>query len=161
MTVVARRIASIPKRTSVDTWRVIADLLADPGGAAHNELLAVTNVVAMLIADENTRDTPIIVTASAGPRVRIYTLHEDSALDEDEVQELPLSAYPTDEAEWELSVPCADSDLDFVRSALAAHPHVTARSTTEDVEKAVAASSSIPGGRQVPVEINLAELERP
>lgn len=160
MSIVARRVAAIPKRTSVDTWRTIVGLLARPGSAAHDELTAVTNIGAMLIADEYTRAAAIVVTASAGPRVRIYTVHNDDALDEDEVNEAPLASYPTDETDWQVSLPCADGELDAVTAALAGHPHVVARALTDDVDNTFATTASATGTSGMPV-INLAELERP
>lgn len=158
MTVVARRVAAIPKRTSTETWRAIAALLAAPGSSAHDELTAATNVAGMLIADEYTRDAPIVVTAAAGPRVRIYTGHGEDALDDDEVNETPLAAYPTEESQWQLSLPCLADDLDVTTAALAAHPHLVARSAADDVAPLTSSTSAAAGGGVV---INLAELERP
>jgi hypothetical protein len=157
VSVVARRVAAIPTRTSVGTWQVIADLLAASGSAAHAELMAATNVAAMLIADEYTRDAAIVVTAASGPRVRIYTLHGDDAIDGDHTNETPLAAYPTDEADWDVSLPCADAELDSVNAALDTVPHVAARALTDDIDTAVTASASGAGS----VVINLTELERP
>lgn len=157
MTVVARRVAAIPKRTSTETWRAIVALLAPPGTAAYTELIAATNVAAMLIADDCTRDSPIVVTAAAGPRVRIYTVHDEDALDDDEVDESPLASYPTDEVEWLVSLPCPGDEVAATSGALAAQPHVVARSTTDDLAPATAGAPP-EGGRAV---INLAELERP
>lgn len=158
MTVVARRVAAIPKRTSTDTWRAIVALLADPGSPGHAELTGVTNVAAMLIADECTRDAPIVVTAAAGPRVRIYTVHGENAFDDDEVNEIPLATYPTGEAEWQTSLPCLDDELAVTSAALGAQPHVVARSVLDDLTAATAAASSAIGGGAV---FNRAELERP
>ncbi|HVF05267.1 MAG TPA: hypothetical protein VNA20_10530 [Frankiaceae bacterium] len=158
MTVLARRIAAVPKRTSTDTWRAIAALLAAPGSPAHAELTAVTNVAGMLIAEECTRDNPIVVTAAAGPRVRIYTVHGEDALDDDEVNESPLAAYPTDEDQWQVALPCQADELASIAAALAAHPRVAAHADDDDASAVTAAASATSSGGNL---IDLAELERP
>jgi hypothetical protein len=158
VTVVARRVAAIPKRTSTDTWRTIVALLAAPGSRAHAELTAATNVAGMLIADECTGDAPIVVTAAAGPRVRIYTVHGDDALDDNEVNETALAAYPTDESQWQVSLPCPDDEVAATTAALAGQPHVVVRSAADDAPPVTSPATAATGGGVV---INLSELERP
>ena len=83
MSVVSRKVAAIPVRTSVETWNTVAALLAAPNDAARATLEAITSVAAMLIGEEYTRDAPIVVTPASGPRVRVYTVHGAAAIDAD------------------------------------------------------------------------------
>jgi hypothetical protein len=154
VTVQARRIAAIPRRSSVDTWRAISDLLARPATPARGELEAATGVAAMLIAEEYTRDAPVIMSGT-GPQLRLYTLHGDEAIDADLDAETPFAFDPTD-GDWSLSLPCGVDDLEEATQALSATAHITVREMTS--ETPVAAAALRASGKPV---INLSELERP
>jgi hypothetical protein len=67
-------------------------------------LEAITNIAALLIADEYTRDAPIVVMPAAGPRIRVYTVHGAAAID-DEGDETPPATWPLIEPGWRLSLP--------------------------------------------------------
>ena len=67
MTVVARRIASVPQRTSSATWQAIIDLLAPDAGAARSTLTAITGPAAIAIAEEYTSSAPLVVVPASGP----------------------------------------------------------------------------------------------
>lgn len=95
MSVVSRTVAAIPARTSVGTWRTITDVLAPPGSAGRARLEAVTNIAAVLITAEYTRQAPIVVILSSGPRIRIRTAHGPDAADA-QAAEIPLVASPCD-----------------------------------------------------------------
>jgi hypothetical protein len=119
MTVVARTFASIPYRSALDTWRRIIDLIApDTDSAARTELNAITGEVCALVTDLALKDDPMVVYGF-GPRVRIYCLYNDDAVEQDDVNESTLSFIPTD-GDWCLSIPCCDEDLDWVRRSLSA-----------------------------------------
>ncbi|WNV74351.1 hypothetical protein [Geodermatophilus sp. DSM 44513] len=126
MTVLARRVASIPARTAGDTWRLIVDLLAPSGTTAHTTLAAAANVASLLIAEEYTATGPIVVVPATGPRVRIYTVHGESAVDDD-LNETALPVHPTHAPGWTLSLPCGPDDLAAAQQALAGAPGVTVR----------------------------------
>lgn len=80
-TVASRTFASTPKRDAAQTWAAIVDLLTQGrSGAARNELLAVSGVVASIIADQAAKEAPIVVTCD-GPRTRIYCLYDDDAVE--------------------------------------------------------------------------------
>lgn len=134
MTVHARRIASVPRRTSVETWSSIVDLITAGGSSARTELLSVIGVGAAAIAEEYTRESPIIVSGS-GPQVRIYTLHGTDAVEADLSDEHALGHDPTD-GSWTLSIPCAHTDLDDFRQLVAGAANVDVRSLASDKKAA-------------------------
>ncbi|WP_405086359.1 hypothetical protein [Microbispora sp. NBC_01389] len=143
MTVLARRVASLPVRTAGDTWLTIVDLLSAPGTAAHNQLLAASNVAAMLISEEYTADNPIDVAPVFGPRVRIYTLHGDNAIEDNDAV-LPLPSKPVVGDGWVVSLPCGEDDFDDASEALSGVLGVIVRPLGQ--EKATAASTANTGG---------------
>ncbi|MBK7625253.1 MAG: hypothetical protein IPJ14_21985 [Kineosporiaceae bacterium] len=138
MTVLARRVASLPVRTAGDTWLTIVDLIAEPGTTGHDRLLASSNVAAMLISEEYTADDPIDVAPVSGPRVRIYTLHGDDAIEDDEAV-LPLLSKPVAGDGWTVSLPCGEDDINDASQGLSGVPGVTVRPLGQ--EKAAAASA--------------------
>lgn len=154
MTVHARRVASVPRRGPIDTWRAICDLLGAEGDA-RAELDGIAGVAAALIAEEYTRDDPITVSGT-GPQVRIYTLHGDQAIEAETSEELPLSHAPTT-GSWALSLPCADDDLDEAEAGVAAAPHIQVRALGQPAGVGKSAASSSPAARPI---IDLAALER-
>lgn len=156
MTVHARRIASVPRRGPIDTWRAICDLLCQDDDEARAELDGIAGIASALIAEEYTRDAPIIVSG-AGPQVRVYTLHGNQAIDADLSEELALSHAPTT-GEWNLSLPCADDDLDEAQEAVRGAPHVEMRQLDQAAaQSAMAAAATSSSGRPV---IDLTALEQ-
>lgn len=149
-TVVSRRVAAVPHRTAGEAWRVVAGLVVAPGTTAHDELLRAAGPAGMLIAEEATAADPIVVTASAGPRYRIYTLHGDGATGCDAAEQ-PLPTLPADAGGWSVALPCAADDLDDVVAALAAAPHLTAYVPDADASGARSAdgAGAAPVGRLV------------
>ncbi|WP_406345328.1 hypothetical protein [Streptomyces sp. NBC_00648] len=132
MSVIARRIASVPHRTSSQTWQAIVDLLAPDRGPARTALLAVAGPCSVTIAEEHTSSAAIVVLPATGPRIRIRTVHGGDALDAAQ-GETPLSSCPLEQPGWHLSLPCAEDDLDELRAALAAHPQISVRVLDDDV----------------------------
>lgn len=151
MTINARRVASIPMRTPSETWNAICDLLVPGDSVALPELELMVGLASMLIADEYSRDDPIIVSG-AGPQLRIYTLHGNDAL-EDEVTEDSFAFDPT-EGEWEVSFPCGEGDLEEAREIAKAFARVAVRPLGTSLT-AVEATSS----RSQPV-VDLVEMGR-
>jgi hypothetical protein len=149
VTVLARRFASTPVRSTSQTWAAIRDVIAPDPGEARDELGAATGLMAMLIAEEATRTRPLIVSGS-GPMVRIYTLHGEDALD-DEPNETPLPHVPTT-GSWKLALAVSDEDAKWVAGELERFPHLTL--TVPDVV-AAADTSTTPIGRPA---IDLKEL---
>lgn len=156
MSVVARRVASVPRRTSVETWQRISELLSEAGSDARAELERVTSVAATLIAEEYTKSSPITI-AGGGPLVRVYTLHGEEAIDADLSDEDELAFDPTAGDSWQLSLPAAGADVVAAEALLADAPHVEVRDI-EQVERSMATSSKTASGELV---IDLGELARP
>lgn len=115
-TTVVRTFNSVPARTAVATWRAIVDLIAPSAGGARTELLSVEGVACSLITDK-AMTAPIIVTGK-GPRVRVYCVYDDDAIEGDSANESALATNPT-EGDWAVSLPCDTVDLNWVQSALA------------------------------------------
>lgn len=130
MTVIARRLASVPERSAVDTWNAIVELIApDSRSSARNELAAVAGVACSLIASEMA--APIVIYGS-GPRLRIYCLYGDEAIEGDNVSEGSLTYVPTEE-DWRMSLPCPEEELGWVQKSLRSSTRVSARDEDEDV----------------------------
>lgn len=156
MTVVARRLASVPCRTSVDTWRRVVDLVSADASPSRTELLSITSVASMLIAEEYTKTAPVTISGG-GPLVRIYTLHGEDAIDHDLDDEAALAFDPTAGDSWLLSLPAAGADVAIARAAVATAAHVVVRDLAEpEVSATARAISPMPN-----LVLDLQELERP
>lgn len=155
MTVVARRVAAVPRRTSVETWERIIELLSDPDSTARTELQSVTSVAAMLIAEEYTKDAPIRVSGG-GPQLRLYTLHGDEAIDHDLADEGNLPFNPTDGDAWTLSLPAGSEDVAVAQAQVARSSRIQVRDLSEPES-----SSENGGGASSELSLDLGELERP
>lgn len=131
MSVVSRKVRATPFRSSSETWKVIALLLApDESSEAHVELMSVDGTVSSLISSDAMKDAAVVCTGT-GPRVRIHCLYGEDAITGDDANESPLQQCPTED-DWELSVPCPANDLDWVnRSLKDKSPRITARDMSE------------------------------
>jgi hypothetical protein len=117
MTVIARSFISIPVRSAKETWSAICGILAPQGDSeAAKELLSVAGIASSLIARE-AMISPIVVHGS-GPRIRIYCLYHQEAIEGDDSNENPLS-FDATAGDWKMSVPCPADDLAWVQSAFA------------------------------------------
>lgn len=156
MNAVARTVAAVPVRTSVQTWEAIAGLLAPAGSPERDRLDAVTNIAAILITAEYTRQAPIVIMPASGRRVRIRTAHGMDAIDALD-GEIPLAASPCAEPGWTMSLPCGIDDIDEIRDALSGHPGIDVRDLTDGitVEETVSASGTAAWS------VNYDEMERP
>lgn len=116
-TVVTRTFVSVPERSASATWGAIIQLIApDASGVARRELDAVAGAACSCIADEVLANDPLVVYG-VGPRVRIYGLYGNDAIEGDDVNEAPLSFVPTD-GDWRMSLPCLAEDLEWVQRSL-------------------------------------------
>ena len=156
MNAVAREVAAIPVRTSVQTWEAIAGLLASAGSPERDRLDAVTNIAAILITAEYTRQSPIVVMPASGPRVRIRTVHGMDAIDAI-AGEIPLAANPCADPGWSMSLPCGIDDIEEMRDALRADPGIEVR----DVTDGITAGETTPATGTAAWSVNYDELERP
>lgn len=160
LSVIARRIAAIPARTSTETWQAIVELLAPPGSAAHRDLTAITGVAAILISEEYTRQAPIVVMPASGPRIRVHTIHGMDAI-EAISEETPLYGGGLTEPGWQVSLPCGTSDLDEMTAALAATPAITVRDASEGLtaSTAVGAGSAAEAVPAMPAAVPVIDLD--
>lgn len=156
MSVVSRAVAAIPVRTSVATWQAITDLLAPPGSPGRGRLEAVTNIAAILITAEYTRQAPIVIIPASGPRVRIRTAHGIDAA-EAQVGEIPLAVRPCADPGWAISLPCGIDDIEEIRAVLDHHPGIGVR----DVTDGIAVGEPAEGGAAKGWSIDYEEMERP
>ncbi len=136
MTVIARRIASSPLRSAMNTWVEIVALLApDSASSARAELAGAAGVASASISSEATADEPIVVWGT-GPRVRIYCVFGEDAVVGKSVNEDPLVSCPTD-GEWSMSIPCPPEDVDWSeRSLRRVTTRISARAVGEEVQDA-------------------------
>jgi hypothetical protein len=127
VSIVARTVVSVPANSATDTWETIVALIApDKGSAARRELAAVAGVACSCISDEALTEDPIVVHG-VGPRLRVYALYGDDAVDGERANESALSWVPTD-GDWRMSIPCLADDLEWVQTKLAkSSSRVTAR----------------------------------
>jgi hypothetical protein len=132
MTVLARKVAATPVRLATDAWQRIVDLVAPTNPAARTELMNIVGVASSLITEESMKDSPIIVTGD-GPRVRLYCLYGEDAIEGSQTNEatIPGSSAETGDA-WKMSLPCPSDDLEWVRASLKKRSgRVTARDMSE------------------------------
>lgn len=116
MTTLRRDIVSIPRRTAGETWDRISELVSKEGSDARAQMRAARHVATALIAQEATKDEPVIVSGT-GPQVRIYTLHDDASLEADLDDERRLVTYVAD-GDWSASLPADKSDVEWATAAL-------------------------------------------
>jgi len=143
MTVVSRRIVSTPARSASASWDVIVQLVTAPGSTARQELQGIEGIASCIIAEESLKTDSCVVFGS-GPRVRIYCLYNEDAIAGEDANEAVLTFMPT-EGDWQMSLPCAADDLEWVKKALIERStHVTAREagTAVDLEPSNASASS-------------------
>lgn len=142
-TVASRTFRSTPHRDSMDTWLAIIDLLTrGESSAAKDLLLAVKGIVASVIADQAPRDAPIIATCD-GPRTRVYCVYNEDAIDGTGENEASLGYDPLN-GDWVVSLPCQDSDLSWVQTALRAHgDRITARSINDKGVQTAKSSNAV------------------
>jgi hypothetical protein len=156
VSVVARRLASVPRRTSVETWLQVIELVTAEESDAREELLSVSSVASMLIAEEYTKTEPITISGG-GPLVRIYILHGDEAIETDFADETDLAFDPTAGDSWLLSLPAQGTDVEVAQQAVASAAHVEVRDVAEGQRLAAIPTTNSQRG----LVLDLAELERP
>ena len=154
-TVVSRNVRSVPFRSARDTWQCIIDILTTAGGTdARPELERVVGIAASIITEKSPEQAPIVVLGG-GPRVRIYCLYDESALEADARNEAALSFNSLD-GDWKISLPCKAEDLAWVSAALQAKTaRVLARDATEGIAVPAVRSQS------TTFEVNIGEFMKP
>lgn len=132
-TVVVRKVAATPIRTSSEAWDVMVSLLApDAKSAARAVLHKAAGVACSSIASETLNEHAIVVFGS-GPRVRLYCLYDADATSGEDVKENALPEAPTT-GDWRMSIPCPDEDFEWCERAIKnCSPYVSVRRAGDDV----------------------------
>jgi hypothetical protein len=132
MSTLARKVAATPARLATNAWQRIIDLLAPTNASARSELAGVVGVASLLITEETMKSSPIIASGD-GPRVRVYCVYGDDAIEGSKVSEAAIAGSPVDQDEgWKISLPCGSDDLEWVRASLKKRSAwITARDVSE------------------------------
>ncbi len=112
---VRRDIASMPKRSAAETWRVIVDLVTGSGSVDAETLTAAASVMESLIADEYPSSVPIVVKG-VGSRLVIYCLFGEEALEAGADVD-KLNWNPT-AGNWTMTAPAESGDVAWMNNAL-------------------------------------------
>ena len=127
---VRRNIASIPVRSAKETWIAIIDLVADAESKDREQLLMASSTMESLIADEYPAKAPIVFKGS-GPRILIYCLYNEAAMDAG-VSIDSLSSNPTAD-DWQATAPAEAEDVAWMNKTL---EQIAPRITVHDVDQA-------------------------
>jgi hypothetical protein len=153
-TVVSRRLRSVPHRSAIDAWNLLTDIVtAHSGPESRTELESVRGIASSVIAEKTPQDAPIVLHG-IGPRVRVYCIYDDAAIEGDGHDEKPLSFDPFDGA-WEISLPCKSEDLAWVTEALRKK---STRIVARDESTGLATDDS--RAQATEFEVNLEEFSR-
>jgi hypothetical protein len=112
---IRREVASIPARSAKDTWSTIIELVTGPDSVDRNQLDAAASIMESLIADELPAGVPIVIKG-AGPRVVIYCLYGEDAMEAD-LDVDPLIENPT-AGDWRATAPCEAEDVAWMNTTL-------------------------------------------
>jgi len=116
-TVYQRTIKASPDRLSSEAWTVICALAApDPQSLARKDLESVAGLAGTIISARYPLNDGIIIYAG-GPRIRFYTIYDESAVSGENAKEDKLPSCPT-EGDWKLSFPCGVDDLEWLKKTL-------------------------------------------
>jgi hypothetical protein len=132
-TVIVRKVAGSPIRTSSEAWDVICKLVApDPASPARKVLSKATGVACSSIASEVLNDKPIVVLGP-GPRIRFYALYGDDAVSGEDISEAALPEAPST-GDWRMSIPCPDEDFDWCKKEIkSCAPYISVRRLDDEV----------------------------
>lgn len=152
---VKRLIASLPFRSTSETWDAFTKLVTGKDSVDRDQLTAAASIAATAIADEHAATTPIIVWGE-GPRLVIYTAHGVDAMELGADID-SLSWNPTGGPGWAVSIPCDADDVEWMNTALRSRAH---RVSVYDAAVGLEAEAA-PAKKAADVEINWAGLGKP
>ena len=151
---IRRDIASLPARTSKDTWSAIVKLITGADSVDTAQLEAATSVLCSAIADEHSASVPIVVKGGAS-RLVIYTVHGSDAMEAGLAVD-KLSWNPTASDTWAMTVPCSNEDVGWMSKALKERaPRITVHDVNETLDAGVE-----PAPKVAKVEIDWTEMEK-
>jgi hypothetical protein len=116
-TIVARRYLASPVRLSSAVWREITLLIAQADSSAQAEFDKVKGVASNLINEQALENYPLVVK-NKGPRLRVYCLYGENAMDGGDQNEDSLSWNPTANA-WHAFLPCLPSEVEEMKRIIA------------------------------------------
>jgi hypothetical protein len=112
---VRRDVASIPVRSSSETWRVIAELMTNTDSVDKQQLDSAASIMESLIADEMPARVPITFKGS-GVRVVIYCLYNEDAIAQGlDIDKLHINPTADD---WSATAPCKAEDVAWMNKNL-------------------------------------------
>lgn len=72
-------------------------------------------VASYIITEKILEEHPVVVRGVSGPRLRVYCVYDDDALDEDKLNEEPLTWSPTaDDGSWRVALPVVSGKADVI-----------------------------------------------
>jgi hypothetical protein len=153
-TVLARRVASTPVRTAVQTWTRIVEIIApDPESPARKELSRVAGTACASIASEAPKEAPMVI-CGGGLRVRVYCAFDEDAITQEGVNEDALPKVPT-EGDWRMSIPFLAEDVMWSGASLSGvSSRILARSVDDEIDEDEPLAASA-------LSINLTEFLKP
>lgn len=153
---VRRDIASVPVRSAKETWRAIIDLVTGEGSVDRQQLDAASSILEAIIADEIAAKVPIVFKGS-GPRVLIYCLYNEEAMEAGRDIDA-LASNPT-AGDWRATAPCEAEDVDWMNKSLKSRAQ---RITVHDADKPPADEESEESGQAAKAfEIDWGALIKP
>jgi len=151
---IRRDIASLPARTSKETWEAIVKLITGAHSLDTTQLEAATSVLCSAIADEHSASVPIVVKGGAS-RLVIYTVHGADAMEVGLAVD-KLSWNPTASNAWAMTVPCSYEDVGWMSKALKERaPRITVHDVNEKPDADVESARKV-----ADVEIDWTAMER-
>lgn len=130
MSTVARRFAASPARLSSDSWKAITTLVCQTDSTASAEFSKVSGLASSLLNDKTFKDAAFIVK-NDGPRLKVYCIYGDDAIDGEDVNEEKLTWQPTQKT-WTAFLPCHPDDLPDYQAKL---KKVSSKFFVYDLEK--------------------------
>lgn len=126
---IRRDVASIPARSAKETWRVITDLVTGPDTVDRAQLDDAASIMESLIADEMPAQVPIVFKG-AGPRVVVYCLYDEDAMEAERDVDA-LVSNPT-AGDWRATAPCEADDVEWMNTSLKTRaPRITVHDADE------------------------------
>ncbi|MGC2741586.1 MAG: hypothetical protein WA672_00255 [Candidatus Angelobacter sp.] len=151
---IRRDIASLPARTSKETWGAIVKLITGADSINTAQLETATSVMCSAIADEHSASAPIVVKGGAS-RLVIYTVHGTDAMEAGLAVD-KLSWNPTASDTWAITVPCSQEDVGWMSKALKERaPRITVYDVNEKPD-----ADGEPARKVADVEIEWTAMEK-
>jgi hypothetical protein len=112
---VRRDVTAVPVRSARETWSTIIDLISGKGTVDSGQLLAAASVMETVIAEEQPRSSPIVVSG-CGDRLVIYCVYGEAALEAGTAIDR-LTWNPTGEG-WKICAPASSRDVKWMNDTL-------------------------------------------